>query len=148
MLYPRRRAIVLALVTPILAGGLAACGGNSSGGSPPSAAGASCTGKLLPAQASAALPTGFPAPPGAVFYQLSTAGKTQVYFAYVAGTDEVAVRDAIKAQLVQAGFKINGQDQEVGTEAELDADSAAHGGTLQVIHLCKGYLRLRFTLDH
>ena len=145
MLFPRRRAAALALVIPVLAGGLAACGGGSSDGSAKSAA---CTGKLVAARPSAALPTGFPAPPGAVFYQLTTVGKTQVHFAYVVGTDEVATRDAIKAQLVQAGFDIKGQDQEVGTEAELDADSATHGGTLQVIHLCTGYLRLRFTLDH
>ena len=145
MQFLSRRAVALALVTPALAVGLAACSGSSES---PSAATASCTGKLIAAQPSAALPAGFPAPPGAVFYQLATQGKTQVHFAYVQGTDEVAERDAIKAQLVQAGFKINGQDQEKGTEAELDADSAAHGGTLQVIHLCSGYLRLRFTLDH
>ena len=145
MLFPRRRAVALTLVIPVLAVGLAACSSSSSGGSAKSAA---CTGKLVAAQPSAALPTGFPSPPGAVFYQLSAAGKTQVHFAYVKGTDEVAERDTIKAQLVQAGFDIKGQDQEVGTEAELDADSAAHGGTLQVIHLCSGYLRLRYTLDH
>ncbi|MDQ1747113.1 MAG: hypothetical protein QOD07_1376 [Frankiaceae bacterium] len=145
MLFPPRRVVALALVTPVLATGLAACGGSSESSS---AASTPCSGKLAAADPTAALPSGFPAPPGAVFYQLSTVGKTQVHFAYVKGTDEIAERDAIKAQLVQAGFKINGQDQEKGTEAELDADSAAHGGTLQVIHLCSGYLRLRFTLDH
>ncbi|MBV9097161.1 MAG: hypothetical protein JO079_03795 [Frankiaceae bacterium] len=145
MQFPPRRAVALALVTPLLAVGLAACSGSSESSS---ASSASCTGKLVAADASAALPTGFPAPPGAVFYQLSTAGKTQVHFAYVKGTDEIAERDAIKAQLTQAGFTIKGQDQEKGTEAELDADSSAHGGTIQVIHLCSGYLRLRYTLDH
>ena len=126
---------------------VAACGGSSSGGATaPSASASGCS--LPSADPSAALPSGFPVPTGATFYRAATVGKTKVHFAYVAGTDEVAERDTIKAQLVAAGFKINGQDQEVGTEAELDADSAAHGGTLQVIHLCTGYLRLRFSLDH
>ena len=139
-----RRLFLAAVVVPVSLTA-AACGGSSSGGAP-SAANSPCN--LPAADSSAALPSGFPSPAGATFYQVSTQGKTKIYFAYVAGTDVVATRDAIKAQLVAAGFKINGSDQEPNTEAELDADSSAHGGTLQVIHFCQGQLRLRFTLDH
>jgi hypothetical protein len=139
---------------------LSACSSSSSGGAsqaqqspsaavttPPPATTAACA--LPAASAAAALPSGFPVPVGSTFYQLSTLGKTKVHFGYVAGTNVVTERDAIKRQLVAAGFHINGQDQEPNAEAELDADSAAHGGTLQVVHFtCAGYLRLRFTLDH
>jgi hypothetical protein len=158
-------------VLPVAAALLAGCGGGSSGGGsssggsssggssgPPvrqstsatgatTATGAACV--LAPADPAATLPSGFPAPPGATFYRMARLGRTTVHFAYVAGSNVVAERDAIKRQLVAAGFRINGQDQEPNAEAELDADSAAHGGTLQVVHLsCAGYLRLRFTLDH
>jgi hypothetical protein len=144
----RQRLLVTAAVVPLLALA-AACGGSDKDKDADASGGTgSCTGKLLPAQADAALPTGFPVPSGAVFYQLSTAGKTQVHFGYVRGDNVVTTRDAIKSQLTNAGFTINGTDQEDNTEAELDADSSSHGGTLQVIHLCDGYLRLRFTLDH
>jgi hypothetical protein len=148
-----RRLLATAALAPILAAA-GACGGSSEGdkdkdaGTEASAATASCTGKLLPAKPSAALPSGFPTPSGAVFYQLAKVGKTEVHFGYVKGDNVVTTRDAIKAQLTQAGFTINGTDQEPDVEAELDADSSAHGGTLQVIHLCNGYLRLRFSLDH
>jgi len=142
----RQRVLATVAVVPLLA--LAAACGGSDEDKEAGAATASCTGKLLPAKANAALPTGFPVPSGAVFYQLSTVGQTQVHFAYVRGDNVVTTRDAIKSQLSNAGFTINGTDQEDNTEAELDADSSSHGGTLQVIHLCNGYLRLRFTLDH
>jgi hypothetical protein len=102
----------------------------------------------LPASPAAALPGGFPSPTGAVFYQLTPVGATKVHFAYIAGSDVVQTRDAIKAQLVAAGFTIKGSDQEDNVEADLDGDSAAHGGTVQVIHYCTGYLRLRYSLDH
>lgn len=150
-----RRARFTALATVPVAFLLAACSGSSGGAGEPSptetdAAGAtaSCDGLLLPAQADAALPSGIPAPDGATFYQVEAQGQTQIHFAYVKGDDVVAERDAIKDQLTQAGFTINGQDQEDNTEADLDADSSAHGGTVQVIHLCKDYLRVRYTLDH
>ena len=140
-----RRRLLAAVAVPVSLVATA-CGGSSSGGGTPAAASSPCS--LPAADASAALPSGFPTPAGATFYQLSTQGKTKIYFAYMAGSDVVATRDAIKAQLVTAGFKINGTDQEDNTEAELDADSSAHGGTLQVIHFCSGQLRLRFSLDH
>ncbi|MBV9292075.1 MAG: hypothetical protein JO222_06460, partial [Frankiales bacterium] len=84
MTHPFRwRVLATAAVVPLIA--LAGACGGSEKDKEAGAATASCTGKLLPAQSNAALPSGFPAPSGAVFYQLSTVGQTQVHFAYVRG---------------------------------------------------------------
>src|SRR5438046_2104528 len=117
MLLPSRLAMALTAIP--LTVGLGACsssGGNTANGVTPStpnspsatASGTSCGNKLAPASTAAALPSGFPSPAGAVFYRLTPVGSTKVHFAYIAGSNVVQTRDAIKAQLIAAGFTIKG----------------------------------------
>ncbi len=104
----------------------------------------SCDGLLKPADAAAALPSDIPAGiSGATFYQVETQGQTKQYFAYVSGTDFVKVRDDIKAAYQAASIEIENTDQEE-VEAELEFKKGSTAGSVQVIALCKGQLRLRY----
>lgn len=108
-------------------------------------AGKSCDGLLKPADAAANLPTEFPSGlTGATFYEVQTQGATKRYFAYVAGTDLVKTRDDIKAAYEAASIEIEGTDQEEGAEAEFEFKKGDTEGSVQVISLCQGNLRVRY----
>ncbi|MCA1824791.1 MAG: hypothetical protein ABR520_00925 [Mycobacteriales bacterium] len=105
----------------------------------------SCDGLLKPANTAAALPSDLPAgASGATFYETEKQGATTLYYAYVAGDDLVRTRDAIKSAFESAGYEIEGTDQENGAEAEFEWKGKAKEGSVQVIHLCKNNLRLRW----
>jgi hypothetical protein len=74
-------------------------------------------------------------------------GKTTQYFAAVSGdAEELAEkRDEAVDALVKAGYKKLATDQEEGTEAEAHL-SGPHSVDLQVINLCAGKLRVRYTV--
>jgi hypothetical protein len=74
-------------------------------------------------------------------------GKTTQYFAAVDGDAEELPEkrdDAVDA-LVKAGYKKLATDQEEGTEAEAHL-SGPHSVDIQVINLCAGKLRVRYTV--
>ena len=111
------------------------------------AAGKACDGLLKAASAEAALPSEFPSGlTGATFFDVQTDGATKRYFAYVAGTDLVKTRDDIKAAFESAGIEIEGTDQEEGAEAEFEFKKGANEGSVQVIPLCQGNLRVRYRI--
>jgi hypothetical protein len=151
------RRLVPVLVTTPLALVLAACSG-SSGGSPqatgttpppssPAAAATTPTCSLPAAKPGTKPPAGWPALSGVTWYQQLAVGATKVHFGYVTGSKVVTERNKIKATLIAHGFHLNDQDQEDNEEAEGDFGSSAHSGTLQVIHLCAGYLRVRLRIE-
>jgi hypothetical protein len=74
-------------------------------------------------------------------------GKTTQYFAAVDGRPRQlpATRDAVVDQLVGAGYRKLAEDQEAGTEAEAHL-SGPHTVDVQVINLCAGMLRIRYTV--
>jgi hypothetical protein len=105
-------------------------------------------GSEFSATASTPLPSDVPGPSDRVVYSYVKQGKTQDWFATTAGTrdDIVSVRDAIKGQLSDAGYKIEGTDQESGIEAEAEF-TGPHDGSLQVQVACEGKLRVRYRLE-
>ena|ERR1700754_4023259 len=95
-----------------------------------------------------ALPSDVPVLDGAHVYESQGPfGKTTQYFAAIDGDAEElpAKRDAVVDQLVGAGYKKLAEDQEEGTEAEAHL-SGPHTVDIQVINLCSGKLRIRYTV--
>jgi hypothetical protein len=136
------RRLVAAAAVPLL---LAAVGCSEKDKDNKEAAGKSCDGVLKSADASAALPGDIPAGvDGATFYEKSVQGKTTQYFAYVSGSDLVAMRDKIKAAFEGKSIDVKDTDQEEGAEAELEFEQGGNEGSVQVIPLCKDTLRLRY----
>jgi len=76
-------------------------------------------------------------------------GKTVRYFAAIDGTPEdlAARRDDAARQLEGVGFKSLSTDQEEGTEAEAHMQGDKHTVDIQVISLCEGKLRIRYTVS-
>jgi hypothetical protein len=94
------------------------------------------------------LPKSVPLLEGARVYESKGPfGKTTQYFAAVDGdAEELAEkRDEAVDALVNAGYKKLAEDQEEGTEAEAHL-SGPHTVDLQVISLCAGKLRVRYTV--
>src|SRR4051794_22796492 len=94
------------------------------------------------------LPSDVPLLEGARVYQSKGPfGKTTQYFAVVKGdAEELAEkRDEATDALVKAGYKKLATDQEEGIEAEAHL-SGPHSVDLQVINLCAGKLRVRYTV--
>ena len=75
-------------------------------------------------------------------------GKTTRYFAVAKGGPEdlPKLRDKVDAKLKAAGYKVLATDQEEGAEAEGHL-SGPHTVDIQVINLCKGKLRIRYTVS-
>jgi hypothetical protein len=75
-------------------------------------------------------------------------GKTTRYFAVAKGGPEdlPKLRDKADAKLEAAGYKVLATDQEEGAEAEGHL-SGPHTVDIQVINLCKGKLRIRYTVS-
>jgi hypothetical protein len=75
-------------------------------------------------------------------------GKTTRFFAAEAGTpdDLPRVRDDATDALVENGYKLLASDQEKDAEAESHL-SGPHTVDIQVISLCKGKVRIRYTVS-
>src|SRR4051812_5962324 len=94
------------------------------------------------------LPSNVPLLEGARVYQSKGPfGKTTQYFAVVSGDAEELPekRDEAVEALEKAGYKKLATDQEEGTEAEAHL-SGPHSVDIQVINLCAGKLRVRYTV--
>ena len=94
------------------------------------------------------LPKNLPLLKGArVYKSQGPFGKTTQYFAAVDGdaAELAEKRDEAVDALVTAGYKKLATDQEQGTEAEAHL-SGPHTVDLQVINLCAGKLRVRYTV--
>lgn len=77
-------------------------------------------------------------------------GKTERFYAVLDGTPEdlASRRDDVQNELVQNwGFASLSTDQEEGTEAEAHLKGAKHTVDVQVVPLCKGKLRIRYTVQ-
>jgi hypothetical protein len=93
------------------------------------------------------LPRSIPLVAGARVYESQGPfGKTTRYFAVAKGGPEELpkMRDKVDAKLEAAGYKELSTDQEEGAEAEGHL-SGPHTVDIQVINLCKGKLRIRYT---
>ena len=142
-----RRALSAAAALPLLLGA-AACGDSEDEEAEEregaGRASAAC-GALPSADPAATLPDGFPTLAGQVLYEPSKQGSTTIVFGRVKGEDFVGVRDQLTTQLVAAGYKIPGKDQEsVEAEAEFDGP---HVGTIKVQPLCEGYVYVRYKIE-
>jgi hypothetical protein len=75
-------------------------------------------------------------------------GKTVRYFAVTDGeSDQLpAKRDDASDILVENGYKLLSKDEEAGAEAEAHL-SGKHTVDIQVINLCEGKLRIRYTVS-
>jgi hypothetical protein len=75
-------------------------------------------------------------------------GKTTRYFAVAKGDAESLPewRDKVDAKLEAAGYKVLDTDQEEGAEAEGHL-GGPHTVDVQVIGLCKGKVRIRYTVS-
>ena len=76
-------------------------------------------------------------------------GKTERFFAAVDGeaADLPARRDDAAKQLEGVGFKTLSTDEEENTEAEAHMQGDKHTVDIQVITLCSGKLRIRYTVS-
>ena len=95
------------------------------------------------------LPSSIPLVSGARVYESQGPfGKTTRYFAVTKGGPEdlPKVRDKVDAALKAGGYKVLDTDQEEGAEAEGHL-SGPHTVDIQVINLCKGKLRIRYTVS-
>jgi hypothetical protein len=139
-----RRGLALATLVPLLAG-LAACGDDDDGDK---AAGAKCV--LPTADPTAKAPAGLPVLDGAVLYEPSTQGKTQIVFALVKESSFVEVRDELKDKIATAGWTITGTDQEsVEAEAQFSKASPLQDGSIKVepVDDCEGYVSVRYRVS-
>lgn len=136
---PVRRVAALAIAIPLVAG-LVSCSGSEKNN-----ANAACPAELSNT-VSTQLPSDVPSPSGPA-YKYSNQGKTQVwYFAVDGSADQLAsLRDGYDSQLTGKGYKIEGSDQEEGSEAESDF-SGPHDGTTNFRPLCTGKVVLRIKL--
>lgn len=122
---------------------VAACSGSSGTAAKP------CTG-LPSADPTAAMPPGLPAVAGQVLYEPSVQGKTHIVFGLVHTKDFVKVRDDYVTQLKEAGWKIDGTDQEaVEAEAQFSKSPPLVAGTIKVqpVRTCSGYVAVRYKLS-
>ena len=77
-------------------------------------------------------------------------GKTERFYAVLDGTPEdlPSRRDDASNELVQNwGFASLSTDQEEGAEAEAHLKGAKHTVDVQVAPLCKGKIRIRYTVQ-
>ncbi len=101
----------------------------------------------LDATVSAPLPPDLPILAGAHLYQTKPDEfRYPVYYTWVAArpTDLLAVRDRAVAALAAAGYRLLGKDADLGVEATAGLTGPMRVN-LQVIQLCQGRLRLRYT---
>jgi hypothetical protein len=111
---------------------------------PPQDAAAPCA-SLPAADPEATLPEGFPLLPGQVLYGPASQGATTIVFGRVEGDDFEATRDRLATELDQAGYRLDGTDQEA-VEAEAHFSSPREG-SVRVKQLCDGVLEVRYRLS-
>ena len=95
------------------------------------------------------LPGSVPLAAGARVYESQGPfGKTTRYFAAATGDPDALPkwRDKVDAALKAGGYKVLDTDQEEGAEAEGHL-SGPHTVDVQVINLCKGKVRIRYTVS-
>jgi hypothetical protein len=95
------------------------------------------------------VPADLPLPGDAHVYESEGPfGKTVRYFAVVDGeADQLpAKRDDASDILVENGYTLLSKDEEAGAEAEAHL-SGKHTVDIQVINLCEGKLRIRYTVS-
>src|SRR3954454_3678420 len=95
------------------------------------------------------LPEDVPLVAGARVYESQGPfGRTVRYFAVAKGGAEglPEERDKVAGALAKAGYKVLATDQEEGAEAEAHL-SGPHTVDIQVINLCEGKLRIRYTVS-
>jgi hypothetical protein len=95
------------------------------------------------------LPASVPLVAGAHVYESQGPfGRTTRYFAVAKGGPEnlADVRDKVAARLAKAGYKLLAKDQEEAAEAEAHL-SGKRTVDIQVINLCEGKLRIRYTVS-
>ena len=122
--------------------GVAGCGSGTPAAAP--SPGAPCT-SLPAADPSATLPAGFPVLPDQVLYGAASQGATRIVFGRVPGDDFEELRDELAAALTDAGYALDGTDQEA-VEAEAHF-SAPREGSVRVKQLCEGVLEVRYRLS-
>jgi hypothetical protein len=148
----RRSALVLAAGVLVLAA--SACDSGSGDvdakdddGIEVSATAAPCTDLLKPADPAATLTGDLPVIAGLTVYEKRQQGATAYYFAHIPGNDVVKVRDdarfAIEHVPFGKGYTVVDADAEPPAEAEFSFEGT-HEGSVQVIPLCAGHLRVRY----
>ncbi|MEO3875019.1 hypothetical protein ABGB18_40050 [Nonomuraea sp. B12E4] len=87
-------------------------------------------------------------PGGQLYLSKGPFGKTELFFLAKDAdpTDLEGVRDEAADVLAKAGYKIERKDQEAGSEAEAHL-SGPHDVAIQVIQLCEGKVRVKYTLS-
>jgi hypothetical protein len=142
----RAAALVLLL-------GVAGCGSGAPA-TPAQDAAAPCT-SLPAADSSASLPEGFPQLPGQVLYGAASQGSTRILFGRVKGDSFLDLRDRLAGELQEAGYALDGTDQEA-VEAEAHFRTSApqrepgpqpREGSVRVKQLCEGVLEVRYRLS-
>ena len=96
-----------------------------------------------------AVPADLPLPGDAKVYESEGPfGKTVRYFAVTDGEPDQlpAKRDDASDILVENGYKLLSKDEEAGAEAEAHL-SGKHTVDIQVITLCEGKVRIRYTVS-
>ncbi|GII33469.1 hypothetical protein [Planotetraspora mira] len=94
-------------------------------------------------------PADLPVPSGGqVYMSKGPFGKTELFFVAKDAdpTKLDSVRDEAADVLAKAGYKIERKDQEEGSEAEAHL-SGPHDVAIQVIQLCEGKVRVKYTLS-
>lgn len=162
----RRTTVRAGLFTATIAVALAGCGGSSSSNSTaptaaatsaapsteasPAAVGIDCTkAGDLAATASLKPPANMPILPGGQLYlSKGPFGKTSLFFeAFDADPANLDTpRDQAADVLVKAGYKLDRKDQEEGSEAEAHL-TGPHDVAIQVIQLCQGKVRIKYTIS-
>ena len=138
-----RRVLAAVVVLPLALALVTACDEEEKASK--AAAGKSCEGVVKPADP-AARPADLPGPSGLTYYDKVAQGKTTIYFATLKGDHVVPARDAAVAALKGAGYTVKGTDAEADAEAEAEF-TGPHDGSVQVVHLCQGTLRVRWRLE-
>lgn len=159
-----KRLIAAAGITVAAVASLAGCGETSDVAaqeSPASAtsaaAGPAAAGNGIPCSKAGDLngkadrqpPADLPVLPGGQIYQSKGPfGKTELFFAWKEAdpTNLEGVRDEAADVLAKAGYKIERKDQEAGSEAEAHL-TGPHDVAIQVIQLCEGKVRVKYTLS-
>ena len=132
---------------------LVGCG--SGGAAAPVQDAASPCSSLPAADPAASLPPGFPQLPGQVLYGPASQGATTIVFGRVEGDDFEALRDQLATSLTDAGYTLDGTDQEaVEAEAHFVTSASRRGtgsqpreGSVRVKQLCEGVLEVRYRLS-